>query len=71
MYRAAASSPRETAAVVPTVTATRLCYELQTAGAAMSLAPAWRIVTDTEDYYVNCHTGTVTAGGARAGEAAP
>ena len=59
---------RESAAVVSTVTDTRLCYELQTAGAAMSLAPAWRIVTDTEDYYVNCRTGAVTAGGARAGD---
>lgn len=59
---------RESAAVASTVTETRLCYELQTAGAAMSLTPAWRIVTDTEDYYVNCRTGAVTAGSARAGE---
>lgn len=62
---------RESAAVVSTVTETRLCYELQTAGAVMSLAPAWRIVTDTEDYYVNCLTGAVTAGGARGGEGNP
>lgn len=62
---------RESAAVVSTVTETLLCYELQNAGASMSLAPVWRVVTDTEDYYVNCRTGVVTAGGARAGEAAP
>lgn len=61
---------RESAAVASTVTDTRLCYELQTAGAAMSLVPAWQIVTDTEDYYVNCFTGAVTAGAARTGEPA-
>lgn len=59
---------RESAAVASTVTDARLCYELQNTGAAMSLAPAWRIVTDTEDYYVNCYTGAVSAGGARTGE---
>ena len=59
---------RESAVVVSTVTDTRLCYELQIAGTDMSLTPAWRIVTDTEDYYVNCQTGAVTAGGARTGE---
>ena len=51
---------RENAAVASTVTDTRLCYELQTSGGAMSLAPVWRIVTDTEDYYVNCFTGAVS-----------
>lgn len=61
---------RESVAVASTVTDTRLCYELQNTGAAMSLAPAWRIVTDTEDYYVNCHTGAVSAGGVRTGEGA-
>lgn len=61
---------RESAAVASTVTDARLCYELQTAGASMSLDPAWRIVTDTEDYFVNCFTGAVTAGGSRAGEGA-
>lgn len=60
---------RESGVVASTVADTRLCYELQTAGAAMSLAPVWRIVTDTEDYFVNCRTGAVTAGGARTGEA--
>lgn len=62
---------RESAAVVSTVTETLLCYELQNAGPSMSLAPVWRVVTDTEDYYVNCRTGAVTAGGARAGESTP
>lgn len=59
---------RESAAVASTVTDVRLCYELQTAGASMSLDPAWRIVTDTEDYYVNCLTGAVTVGASRTGE---
>ncbi|MEY8389208.1 hypothetical protein AALC17_18370 [Oscillospiraceae bacterium 38-13] len=54
---------RESAAVVSTVTDARLCYELQTGGGVLSLAPVWRIVTDTEDYYVNCYTGAVSAGG--------
>lgn len=61
---------RESAAVVSTVTDVQPCYELQTSGTAMSLAPAWRIVTDTEDYYVNAYTGVVTAGGSRTGEGA-
>ncbi len=60
---------RESAAVASTVTDMRLCYELQTSGASMSLAPAWRIVTDAGDYYVNCLTGGVSAGGVRGGEA--
>lgn len=59
---------RESVVVASTVTDARLCYELQNTGAAMSLAPVWRIVTDTEDYYVNCYTGAVSAGGARTGE---
>lgn len=61
---------RESAAVASTVTDVQLCYELQTAGASMSLDPAWRVVTDTEDYFVNCLTGAVTAGAARTGEGA-
>ena len=28
----------------------------------MALVPAWCIVTDTASYYVNCYTGTVSAG---------
>lgn len=59
---------RESAAVASTVTDTRVCYELQTSAGTMSLAPAWRIVTDTEDYYVNGWTGAVTAGGSRTGD---
>ena len=62
---------RASAAVVSTVTDIQPCYELQTSGTTMSLAPAWRVVTDTEDYYVNAYTGAVTAGGARTGEGAP
>lgn len=60
---------RESAVVASTVTNTQLCYELQNTGADMSLAPVWRIITDTEDYYVNCYTGIVSVGGARTGEA--
>ena len=52
---------RESGAVVSSVTETTLCYELQTA-AALSLTPAWCVVTDTTDYYVNCVTGAVTPG---------
>lgn len=54
---------RESAAVVSAVTDTRLCYEQQSGGGAMTLAPVWRIVTDTGDYYVNGGTGAVSAGG--------
>ena len=54
---------RESVVVASTVTDTRLCYELQNSGAAMTLAPVWRIVTDTEDYYVSCSTGAVSASG--------
>ena len=61
---------RESAVVASTVTDTRLCYELQAGGGVLSLAPVWWIVTDTEDYYVNCYTGAVSAGGgSRTGEA--
>lgn len=63
---------RESAVVASSVTDTRLCYELLSGGAAMTLAPVWRIVTDMEDYYVNCYTGAVSAGGgAGTGEASP
>lgn len=61
---------RESAAVASTVTDTRLCYELQISGASMSLTPAWRIVTDTGDYFVNCFTGAVATGPVRTGEGA-
>lgn len=53
---------RESAAVASSVTGTQLCYELVSSGASMTLTPAWRVVTDTTDYYVNCITGAVTAG---------
>ena len=56
---------RESVVVASTVLDTQLCYELQNTGAAISLVPVWRIVTNTEDYYVNCYTGGVTTGGAR------
>ena len=52
---------RESGAVVSAVTETYLCYELQSAS-ALSLVPAWCIVTDTSNYYVNCITGAVTSG---------
>lgn len=55
------SARRESGAVVSAVTETALCYELQSAS-ALSLTPAWRIATDTTDYYVNCITGAVTSG---------
>ena len=54
------SARRESGAVVSAVTETALCYELQSS--SLSLTPAWRVATDTRDYYVNCVTGTVTAG---------
>lgn len=53
---------QETVAVVSAVVDTSLCYELQTAAAPMVLVPAWRVATDTADYYVNCQSGAVTAG---------
>lgn len=53
---------RESYAVVSAVTDLSLCYELQSAAASStaSLLPAWRITTDTGEYYVNCITGAVT-----------
>lgn len=54
------SMRRETGAVVSSITEMYLCYELQSSTAApMSLAPAWCIVTDTVNYYVNCVTGAI------------
>lgn len=54
---------RETGAVASSITEVYLCYELQsTAAAPMSLAPAWCLVTDTVNYYVNCYTGAVSQG---------
>ena len=52
---------RESGAVFSSVTDMYPCYDLQsTASAPMTLVPAWCIVTDTVNYYVNCSTGTVT-----------
>lgn len=54
---------RESYAVVSAVTDMYLCYELQGSTASvLSLAPAWCIVTDASNYYVNCVTGAVTSG---------
>lgn len=52
---------RESGAVFSAVTDMYPCYDLQsTASAPMTLVPAWCIVTDTVDYYVNCSTGAVS-----------
>lgn len=52
---------RESGAVFSAVTDMYPCYDLQsTASAPMTLVPAWCIVTDTVNYYVNCTTGAVT-----------
>jgi regulatory protein YycI of two-component signal transduction system YycFG len=54
---------RESGAVVTAVSDVYLCYELQsTAAAPLVLVPAWCVVTDTVQYYVNCSTGAVTHG---------
>lgn len=48
-------------AVVSSLTEVYLCYELQsTAAAPMSLTPAWCVVTNAGNYYVNCMTESVT-----------
>jgi len=53
---------RETQAVVSAVSDMYLCYELQSSAAApMALVPAWCIVTDTANYYVNCATGVISS----------
>lgn len=53
---------RERQAAVSSITEITPCYELQsTASSTMSLVPAWCIVTDTEKYYVNCISGTVSS----------
>ena len=53
---------RESAAVASSVTDTRLCYELASSSAAMTLVPAWQVETDTTNYYGNCASGSVTPG---------
>ncbi len=53
---------RDTSAAVSSVTELYCCFELQSSASShMSLVPAWCIVTDTGNYYVNCITGVVTA----------
>ena len=40
-----------------------LCYLLRpTASAAMTLSPAWHIVTDSGEYLVGCADGSVSRG---------
>ena len=54
---------RANMAVLSVVSDVYLCYELQsTAAAPMSLSPAWCVVADTGNYYVNCSNGAVTLG---------
>lgn len=53
---------RESYMVVSAITDLYLCYELQgSTASALSLSPAWCIVTDTANHYVNCVTGTVSS----------
>ena len=52
---------QETRAVASAVTGVSLCYSLRTDG-ELSLIPAWRIATDTVDYFVRCDDGAVSAG---------
>ena len=54
---------RKSQTAVSRITDVYLCFELQSsASAAMTLVPAWCIVTDISglNYYVNCITGAVT-----------
>lgn len=54
---------RESYMAVSAVTGMEAGYALQgSTASALSLTPMWRIATDTADYYVNCITGTVSAG---------
>lgn len=53
---------RKTFAVVSEVTGMYPCYELQnTTASSLTLVPAWCILTDTVNYYVNAITGNVTS----------
>lgn len=53
----------ENSAVVSAVTEMYPCYEMQSAASSsLSLVPAWCIVADTSNYYVNCITGAVASG---------
>ena len=52
---------RASGAVMSSVSAVYLCYELQSSTATpMLLSPTWCIVTDTANYYVNCITGAIS-----------
>ena len=53
---------RESGAVVSSVLAMELCYELGSSTTGLTLTPAWCVVTDTYKYYVNCFSGIVTSG---------
>lgn len=54
---------RESGAVGSAITKMYACYELQSASSSsLSLVPAWCVVTDIANYYVNAITGTVTSG---------
>lgn len=53
---------KESGASASAITGTALCYELQTSAVSLSLSPSWCIETDIAKYYVNCFTGTVSAG---------
>lgn len=52
---------RSSGAVMSSVSKMYLCYELQSSTSnPMQLTPAWCIITDTANYYVNCLTRTVS-----------
>lgn len=54
---------RESGAFVSEITAVDLAYELQdSSSSSLTLTPAWCIRTDTNSYYVNCYTGSVSPG---------
>lgn len=53
----------QSGAVIAEVTSVELCYLLRsTASAAMTLSPAWHIVTDSGEYLVGCADGSVSRG---------
>ena len=53
---------QESYMVVSAVTDLYPCYELVgSTASALSLVPAWCVVTDIANYYVNCVTGVVTS----------
>lgn len=51
---------RESRAVSAEIRRVSLCYSLQSSDDdGLTLVPAWRVETDTADYYVNCVTGAL------------